>query len=252
MNGAPRVTSSLFLAGLILLLVWFLAHYNFWRPIADPKLPRILMYHSVEPGEATGMNIPPERFEQQLLQLQRHLYTPVTLSELGFDPTVNNPLVITFDDGFRNNYTHAYPLLKKYGFKATIFLSPQIGGIERLTPENIREMSDSGLIEFGGHTMNHINLTTVDDATARREIEESIETVASLTASPCRTFAYPFGRYLPKHREMLRDAGIEMAVTVKKRIRPLGNLLEIPRLSVHGAANRLQFHLILTRGRYRV
>ena len=198
------------------------------------------------------MNVPPERFEQQLLQLQRKHYTPVTLSELGLDSTVEQPLVITFDDGFRNNYTHAFPLLKKYGFKATIFLSPNIGGIERLTPDDIREMTESGLIEFGGHTMNHVNLTTVDDATARREIADSIETVASLTASPCRTFAYPFGRYLPKHRDMLQQAGIAMAVTVKKRIRRLDNPLEIPRLSVHGKANRLQFHLILTRGRYRV
>ena len=246
------MTSSLLLAGFILLLVWFLAHYNFWRPVADPKLPRILMYHSVEPGEATGMNVPPERFEQQLLQLQKRRYTPATLSELGRNPTLNKPLVITFDDGFRNNYTHAFPLLKKYGFKATIFLSPQISDIERLEPEEIREMGESGLIEFGGHTMNHVNLTKVDDTTARREIEESIKTVASLASNPCRTFAYPFGRYLPKHSDMLREAGIEMAVTVKKRIRPLGNLFEIPRLSVHGGANRLQFHLILTRGRYRV
>ncbi|MCP3867246.1 MAG: polysaccharide deacetylase family protein [Gammaproteobacteria bacterium] len=244
--------SNLLLAATILLLLWFLAHYNFWRPRAAPDLPRILMYHSVGPGEATGMNIPTGRFEQQLIQLQKSGFTALTLSELGSDMATEKPVALTFDDGFRNNYTQAFPLLRKYGMKATVFLSPDIEGIEKLGPEEIREMADSGLIEFGGHTMTHINLTTVDDETAKREIESSVESVAKLTGKPCRTFAYPFGRYQPKHVTMLKQAGIEMAVTVKKRIRPLKNPLEIPRLSVHGKANKLQFHLILTRGRYRV
>lgn len=246
------MTTSLLLAGFIILLLLFLAHYNFWRPVADSQLPRILMYHSVEPGEATGMNISPDRFERQLRQLQKRGYTSTTLSELSNPSTYRKTVAITFDDGFRNNYSYAFPLLKKYGFKATIFLSPEIEEIETLTPEEIQEMYKSDLIEFGAHTLHHINLTTVDDQTAQQEIAGSIEKVEQLTGQPCRTFAYPFGRYEPKHVEMLKTAGIEKAVTVKKRIRPLNNLLEIPRLGVNGKANSLQFHLILTRGRYRV
>lgn len=245
------MTSILLILGFLLVL-GFLAHYNFWRPVADPQLPRILMYHSVEPGEATGMNIPPDRFEQQLRQLQKADYTSVTLSELSSPSNFKKTVAITFDDGFRNNYSYAFPLLKKYNFKATVLLSPEIKGIEILKPEDIIEMCKSGLVEFGAHTLHHINLTTVDDQTAQQEITGSIDKVEQLTGKPCRTFAYPFGRYEPKHVEMLKSAGVEKAVTVKKRIRPLDNLLEIPRLGVNGKANKLQFHLILTRGRYRV
>ncbi len=236
----------------LLLATAFLAHYNYWRPKAAPELPRILMYHSIEPGPGSGMNVPPEKFEQQLQQLLKQGYQSAMLSELAALPKDEKKVVITFDDGFRNNYTHAFPLLKKQNMKATIFISPEIEEIETLTESEIREMSDSGLIEFGAHTIHHLNLTTLDDSTAQREIEQSISTVEKVTGKPCRCFAYPFGRYQQKHIEMLKAAGIEMAVSVKKRIRPLDNLFEIPRLGVNGKANRLQFQLILSRGRYRV
>lgn len=236
----------------LLALLWLLAHYNFWRPVADPRLPRILMYHSVEPGKASGMNVSPQRFEQQLRYLKRRGYRSMTLSELAAAPDSERVVVITFDDGFRNNYRHAFPLLRQHSFKATIFLSPQIDGIEVLQPEEIREMVESGLVEFGAHTLHHVNLTQVDDDVARAEIAGSVYRVRALSGKPCQSFAYPFGRYAPCHVEMLRSMEIGLGVTVKKAIRPLANLLEIPRLGVNGRANLLQFHLIMSRGRYRV
>jgi len=233
-------------------LLWLLAHYTIWRPRRPWDLPRVLMYHSVGPGQGTGMNVPPERFGAQLRYLKKRDYRSLTLSELGQTTDHHKAVVITFDDGFHNNYTHAWPLLKEYGFKATIFLSPEIQGIETLRPEQIREMADSGTVEFGAHTLHHVNLTRTDAATARKEIDESIAWVEKVTGRPCTRFAYPYGRYGPEHIEMLKQAGIDLAVTVKKAIRPLAQPLEIPRLGVNGKANLLQFHLIMTRGRYRV
>ncbi len=245
-------TTSLF-AGLgLLALLWVLAHYTFWRPRRAWDLPRVLMYHSIEPGPASGMNVTPRRFESQLRYLRKRGFRGLTLTELGQADDHRKTVAITFDDGFRNNYTHAWPLLRKYGFRATIFLSPEIGGIETLTRDQIREMAESGDIEFGAHTLHHVNLTRTGSETARREIEDSIAWVAQATGRPCVSFAYPYGRYAPEHVEMLRQAGIQLAVTVKKAIYPLRERLEIPRLSVSGKADRLQFHLIITRGRYRV
>ncbi len=246
------VTTLLTGAGALLLLLWLAAHYTIWRPPRPWDLPRILMYHSVEPGKASGMNVPPDRFGRQLRYLQEGGFRGLTLSELAASEDRFKTVAITFDDGFRNNFVHAWPLLQRHGFRATIFLSPGIQGIETLSGAQIREMADSGEIEFGAHTLHHVNLTRVDAEQARREITESIAWVERASGRPCRCFAYPYGRYGPEHVEMLREAGIHLAVTVKKAIRPLDKLLEIPRLGVNGRANLLQFHLIMTRGRYRV
>jgi len=241
------------LAGIaILALLWLLSHYTVWRAPRPWDLPRVLMYHSVEPGEATGMNVPPKRFEAQLRYLRKRGFRSLTLSELAQTPDHHKAVVITFDDGFRNNYTHAWPLLQQYGFRSTIFLSPEIEGIETLQREQIREMADSGAVEFGAHTLHHVNLTRSDADAARKEIDESIAWVEKISGKPCTSFAYPYGRYGPEHIGMLKQAGIDLAVTVKKAIRPLQKRLEIPRLSVSGKANLLQFHLIMSRGRYRV
>lgn len=244
---------TILLAGIGTLgLLWLLAHYTVWRPRQSWDLPRVLMYHSVAADRATGMNVPPHRFEAQLRYLQKRGFRGLTLSELEQAPDQHKTFAITFDDGFRNNFTHAWPLLKAYGFKVTIFLSPEIEGIETLSRSQIRNMSDSGTVEFGAHTLHHINLTEADTAHARQEIRDSIAWVEETTGRPCACFAYPYGRYRPEHVEMLKQAGIRLAVTVKKAIRPLDQPLEISRLGVNGKANLLQFHLIMTRGRYRV
>jgi len=188
------VTTLLTATGALLLLLWLAAHYTIWRPPRSWDLPRILMYHSVEPGEASGMNVPPDHFERQLRYLREGGFQGLTLSELAAREDRFKTVAITFDDGFRNNFTHAWPLLQRYGFRATIFLSPEIRDIETLTRDQIREMADSGKIEFGAHTLHHVNLTRVDARQARREISESIAWVEQVSGRPCRCFAYPYGR----------------------------------------------------------
>ena len=241
-------------AGVVISLLGGLARYHFWRPVKPLDQPRILMYHSVELGPGTGMNVPPAKFEQQLAFLKQRGYQTCTISELISNPgpCVRPTVALTFDDGFANNYEQVFPLLQKYQNKATIYLAPEIEGIRQLTPAHIREMADSGLVEFGAHTLTHLALLNAHFHIAQSEIVKSKAAVEQLTGCPCQSFSYPFGRYTPEHVAIVKAAGFTSAVSVRKAIEPLSNLFEIPRIGIHGRADLLQFHIALTRGRYRL
>lgn len=218
--------------------------------------PRILMYHRVTASEEpSGMNCPPHVFTQHLAILRTRNVRFCTLSELerraGNDE--KNLVAITFDDGFTDNYEEMFPLLEAADAKATIFYATRYKEIEQFGPAATRDMVESGRVEIGSHTMHHLNLTTLTPAEAQREIEGSKHDVEDLTGQPCTCFAYPFGRYNIEHREILSRAGYRLAVTTKKQVLPWRHTdpLQIPRLSINGAAAENQFRRMLSRGRFR-
>lgn len=249
------MTTVLMLLALLLLSLPLLGRYTFWLPSRPRYWPRLIMLHQVTPDiPASGMNTPPARFEQLLQRLQRQGYRFLTVSELvDAQPLQEKHVALTFDDGFADNYQYVYPLLRRYGAKATVYLATEIDGIERLTSEQVREMHSGGLIEFGAHTVNHVNLLNLDDATAREEIVRSRDQVIALTGS-CRSFAYPYGRFDDRHVRMVREAGYDSAVTTKKRIARLlpDACWMIPRISSHGEMNPLQWRIALAKGRWRL
>ncbi|GAC1369488.1 MAG: polysaccharide deacetylase family protein [Aquirhabdus sp.] len=235
-------------------VLFILGRHAFWLPIRDQKLPRLVMLHQVTPYQLpSGMNMPPARFERLLQILQRQGREFVTVSELVTNPQVPNQVALTFDDGFADNYEYAFPLLKKYHAKATIYIAPDIPAIKKLSPEQIHEMAESGLVEFGAHSVNHVNLTRLDDAQAVQEIQNSKEIIESMVGS-CRSFAYPYGRFEERHEAMVAAAGFSSAVSTRKKIEPISsaNVFRLPRVSTHGKMSVLQMKIALARGRYRV
>lgn len=243
------------LVALFLLSLPLLGRYTFWLPSRPRHWPRLIMLHQVTSADpASGMNTPPARFEALLQRLQRQGYRFLTVSELvDAQPLREKHVALTFDDGFADNHEQMFPLLRRYGARATIYLATGIDGIARLSPAQIREMRDSGLVEFGAHTVHHVNLLTLDDAAAREEITRSREEVIALAGS-CRSFAYPYGRFDARHEAMVREAGFDSAVTTKKRIARLTPETRwlIPRISSHGEMNALQWRIALAKGRWRL
>ncbi len=239
---------------LVLGVIALLAHYTFWLPWKPRHWPRVLMYHDVGAGAQDGMNIHPLHLADQLAVLQHKQYRFVTISGLvqGLHDNSDHVVALTFDDGFAGLYQHVLPLLKHYDAFATIYLAPRIAGITMLDNTQILAMQNTGLVEFGAHTMDHVNLLNIGDEEAIAQIRNSKDAVEQMTNAQCRSFAYPFGRYASRHVKMVREAGFESAVTTKKRIVATPNLYEIPRLSMNGAANALQFHIQFGTGKYRV
>ena len=213
------------------------------------------MYHNTSPdAPASGMNIPPATLERQIRHLIAKQYTFLKISDLAnFTPNTKH-VALTFDDGFASNYTHLFLLLQKYQICATIYLTPNIQEIAALNPAQVKEMYNSGLVEFGAHTMTHVNLTKLGDNLAIAEIIQSKQAVEQLTGAPCLSFAYPYGRYNQTHLEMVKAAGFTTAVTTKKTISAYDTVhqLALPRLSISGTLNMVQFYLILSRGRHKL
>ena len=130
----------------------------------------ILMYHYVNDEEPlrSKLGVSVAGFEKQMRFLKEHRYNVVTLNELvdllrGKKKIPLNTVAITFDDGYLDNYTNAYPILKKLKLPAAIFVvvnrvGKRLGNDEYMTWQQIHEMADSGLITIGSHSMNHPNL----------------------------------------------------------------------------------------------
>jgi peptidoglycan/xylan/chitin deacetylase (PgdA/CDA1 family) len=151
---------------------------------------------------------------------------------------------LVFDDGFRDFYTAAYPLLRRHGFSATInlptaFIGPShrtFKGRECLSWAEAQELQREG-IEFGAHTVNHPRLAFLPWNEVRSEVFDSKKEIEDQLGVPVRTFAYPYDypqsdhRFCTHFREVLAQAGFESSVTtIVGRANPSHSVLQLPRL----------------------
>lgn len=170
-----------------------------------------------------GHYVSPSRFARQMRLLKRLGFTTVGLDDLFFGELPKRPVVVTFDDGYRNFHQHALPVLKELGFQSTVFLVANlIGGQNEwdvrqgdvpealMTLAEIREAREQGT-QFGSHTLDHADLNAVSEAEAWRQIAESKEVLETQTGAPVFTFCYPYGRKSAQTEEFVRRAGYRCA-----------------------------------------
>lgn len=184
----------------------------------------ILMYHSVTPGREYFFSVTPEEFEAQMDYLVKKGKKVVPLRSLVEKMKRNEPLngeiVLTFDDGYKDNYTSAFPIMKRLGLPATIFITTDlIGGVDgrripMLSEDEIREMHGSGLIDIEPHSMTHPKLAKQTPENMRKELEGSKRALEQLLGKKCDFFAYPYGSFNDATLEVTRSLGFDAAVTV--------------------------------------
>jgi peptidoglycan/xylan/chitin deacetylase (PgdA/CDA1 family) len=232
-------------------IIYFLACNHIWRLPYPNSHPRFLMYHTV--GDIhPKMSVKPQQFEKQIKLLIKMGYKFHKMFDVNKASSFNKDIFITFDDGFIDNYTIVFSIIKKYNIPITIYIAPNISDIEKLSQDQILEMHNSGLVEFGAHSMNHVNLKKLDKNIMIQEIKESKEYVEKLTGEKCKSFAYPFGQFNQDVKNAVIESGIESAVTTKKKILlSIDDKFEIPRIGITRNMSLLQFYIALTRGRYR-
>lgn len=188
-----------------------------------------LLYHKISKprrdSKVRGAFTPPQRFRRQLIYLKKQGFQFYTASELikhfqSHGEFHKRAVALTFDDGWQDNYTNAFPVLKELGIKATIFIIPSsIGqmstaattpagdrGYPHLKREEILEMAEAG-IEFGSHTMNHGWLNQLSELEVKTEIEIAKREIENLVQKPCWTIAYPAGYFSDAARRVAREAG---------------------------------------------
>jgi peptidoglycan/xylan/chitin deacetylase (PgdA/CDA1 family) len=203
--------------------------------------------------------VKPEDFEKQMAWFAKHGWHSYTISEMVETKALPfKSFCITFDDGYEDNFTHALPILQKYGFKATIYLVPHYaynswenfeeGTFDKLLNlDQIKYMKESGLIEFGSHTLNHKNLVTIPKKEANEEIQNSKKEVEQIIAQTCKAFAYPYGKYNEQTILMVEKAGYTNATVVKRGFFEHDNPFVIKRVGILGTECFFDFYLKVTR-----
>jgi len=216
----------------------------------------ILNYHQINDTAQNALTVNTEQFETQMKYLAEQGYHSITPSEM-LDAWENGselpekPVIITFDDGYVDNYSNAFPILQKYNLKATIFLIPDYVNVypNYLTWAQAAEMQRSGLIHFGSHTMNHSVLTELSQTELRRQLVDSKQAIEWHLKQPVTFIAYPCGAYNQQVIERTNDAGYRAAFTVNYGwASPSEKRMVMDRVPIFGSNSHtfLRFKLRLT------
>lgn len=229
----------------------------------------ILMYHKVSPHPKSGglgLRVTPPDFEWEMQYLKKNGYHTVNLGNVvdhyqkGMKLPAK-PIVITFDDGYQDNYLYALPILKKYGFTATVFIvTNTIGGfnkydhIKHIEPKNkmmnwtqIRNMNREG-ITIGAHTADHVFLTRIPLSEAKRQIAESKKTLENGLGKKVEYFCYPHGDVNTAVANLVKQSGYKAATAtspglVTSRMNPY----MLNRIRITGHFNHHRFIIELTK-----
>ncbi|WP_081923290.1 polysaccharide deacetylase family protein [Clostridium amazonitimonense] len=192
--------------------------FAFYQKFTD-DIP-VLMYHSVKEKKTSEVVLTKKTFDKQLKYLKTNGFKTLTLDEL-YDYIKNGKeiprksVVLTFDDGYKDNYEIVYPLLKQYGFKATIFV--QTNKIDKdkhfLTTEQIKELAKSG-IEIGSHTVSHKDLATLSYEDQYKELADSKATLEKIIDKPVKYLAYPYGSCNEDSKKICKELGYLGAIGI--------------------------------------
>lgn len=205
----------------------------------------ILTYHYIANNpnpkdiQRNALSVSPDKFEAQMAYLSQNGYTPITLDTLygifnGQASAPGKPVVLTFDDGYIDFYTNAFPILRRFNFHAVSFIPTGLmGGGYYMNWNQIREIASAGLVTFEGHTVNHMNLPSVSYATALRELQDSKNVLQANTGYPVNFIAYPNGSSNRWVQAAARKAGYVGGVGTWYG-KAGGPSLNMPRIKVSG------------------
>jgi peptidoglycan/xylan/chitin deacetylase (PgdA/CDA1 family) len=215
------------------------------KPVVQTSIQApILMYHHVGDSLNTesDLTVSSKEFETQVQYFQDLGYTSVSLAEVynavelgGVLPA--HPIVFTFDDGYKDVFTYAVPILQKHGFIGTFAIATELLGRPGYAVwDDVIAAQKMGM-EIVSHSENHLDLTNsiYSDVDLRREIFDSKTLLEHALGVPIDFFVYPYGRYNAKVEQMVKDAGYKLALTTAYGIYVSpSSLFETSRVRVHG------------------
>lgn len=162
--------------------------------------PTVLMYHSVADGN-NPLSVNPKEFEKQIKYLKENNFKFLNTKDLDdFNKLPNKSVLITFDDGYEDNFIIAAPILKKYKVPAVFFIATGLvgsvnKGLKMMDWEEVKTIGSEDLFEIGAHTVTHRKLHKLEIEEAREEIITSKNVLEEKLNKPIKIFAYPYGRY---------------------------------------------------------
>jgi len=264
-----------FLTALTVCLVGWIFH-RLWRFCTATWVPVLCYHHVAEPkgDDPGGLFVSPQQFNDQIGYLRKNGYSPVTLDQLHEhvnDGTAlpENPVAVTFDDGYLDNWAYAFPMLRHFEVPATVFVitSRVEEGEPRPTLDDVREgilsredldhghgatgedrrylnwnelsrMRASGLVCVAGHSHQHVDLRRAERQTVLEELRRSRALLMEKAGGECLDLAWPFGFHSLSAERWARVAGYRSAYRVSTRLfggrgnRPGANPMALRRLAV--------------------
>ena len=256
LTGSKRkIKATVF--GIIFLAVLFLIGFIRGQYVAP-----IIMYHSVNP-DAVAENrlaVPTEAFERQMRFLKEHHYNVLSLESLAGlikekKKIPRKSIAITFDDGYKDNYIYAFPILKKYNLPATMFIIVDEVGrpqADRLSWDEIKTMQDSGIITFGSHTLGHEHLPDIkSEQDLKKQIFDSMGILEEKLNKKITIFSYPNGGFNDRVRRIVIDAGYKLAVATNPGKKFANDdIFALKRLRISANCNNLFVFWVETSGYY--
>ncbi len=207
----------------------------------------VLMYHSIGPGaEDSRLIVTPETFERQMSFLKKGKYQVLSLDEYVALLKENKKpdkrsVVITFDDGYLDNYTNAYPVLKKYNMPATISIVPEwVGRQDMMSWKQIRELVDDGLIEIASHGLSHCPLDTLRKNSLVKELRDSKRILEKNLDTVIDYLCYPCGNFTPIVKDMAKLYGYKAALATHPDARiALNDIYAIRRIRISQSSDNM-------------
>lgn len=207
----------------------------------------ILIYHYIgnnpnpEDKARDNLLVPPDKFEDQIKFLSENGYNTITLDEMYSALKSGSTLqpksvILTFDDGYIDFHFNAYPILRKYGLKATVFIPTALMNQGYyLSWDQIKEMDSSGLISFQSHSVTHTDLQSLDERELFFQLTESKKVLEAKLNKPVNFLAYPYGASNPRVWEATKNTGYLGALgTWYSDILSEGVAFDLPRIKIAG------------------
>jgi peptidoglycan/xylan/chitin deacetylase (PgdA/CDA1 family) len=185
-------------------------------------MPPVLMFHQVDPHSPAdrigrALTISPAQFRAELDYLEKHHLRAVSVDDflqaVRAHENTRDMVIFTFDDGYEDQYTQAFPILLEYGAHATFFITTaNVGKRNHVSWPQIRTMQRSGM-SIGGHSVDHINLAALSKSRQRREIDGCLAALRAHAHVNADTYAYPGGTFNRVTESILATEPIELAFT---------------------------------------
>lgn len=250
--------------GAYIVRLWFLENRSDRIPVLNYH--RIVTDSDMHRCKKESYVVSESAFKMQMQYLKEHGFTPIDLNDFLYykehpHELPSRPVIITFDDGYENNYLYAYPILKQYGFKAIIYsvsnpTNEFFSGFEiperLLSPDQMQELSTNG-ISIQGHTATHPYLKDLSDAQIYQELVQCKHTLEAITGKPVCHMAIPYGSYDSRLFAIARQVGYK---TLEVPGRGTINLATEPyclrRMAVHADTSMEEFEKMLLSPAYAV
>jgi len=220
----------------------------------------VLLYHSISKKDSR-LAVSPENFNKQMHYLRKMGYNTISPRDLFNESRNGRDILITFDDGFKDNLTNALSILQKYNFKATVFITTKYIGSESifltnnseknykmLNNEEIKKLENENW-SICNHLHSHINLTELSDEEIRGEYIKSREILGGIINKKenVSIMAYPRNKKNKKVVNILKEAGIKMAFSgAAGMVNKNSDIMDLPRIEIYNNTSFIKYTLYLS------